>query len=57
LKGTCTVAEFFGIDQGRGPYLMRSGSSDSKSNCAYMPLNVPAIGAGMQGMTMNPMIQ
>ena len=25
LTGTCTVAEFFDIDQGRGPYLMRSG--------------------------------
>ena len=30
LTGTCTVAEFFDIDQGRGPYLMRSGSSGSK---------------------------
>ena len=29
LTGTCTVAEFFDIDQGRGPYLMRSGSSGS----------------------------
>ena len=35
LTGTCTVAEFFDIDQGRGPYLMRSGSSGSKSTCAY----------------------
>ena len=25
LTGSCTVAEFFDIDQGRGPYLMRSG--------------------------------
>ena len=33
LTGTCTVAQFFDIGQGRGPYFMRSGSSSSKSNC------------------------
>ena len=27
LTGSCTVAEFFDIDQERGPYAMRSGSS------------------------------
>ena len=36
LTGTCTVAEFFDIDQGRGPYLTRSGSSGSKPNCAWL---------------------
>ena len=35
LTGTCTAAEFFDIDQARGPCLMRSGSSGSKSNCAW----------------------
>ena len=35
LTGGCTVAEFFDIDQGRGPYVMRSGSSGCKSNCEW----------------------
>ena len=35
LTGGCTVAEFFDIDQDRGPYTMRSGSSGCKSNCEW----------------------
>ena len=35
LTGSCTVAEFFDIDQGRGLYAMRSGSSGCKSNCEW----------------------
>ena len=35
LAGSCTVAEFFDIDQDRGPYAMRSGSSGYKSNCEW----------------------
>ena len=35
LTGSCTVAEFFDIDQDRGPYAMRSGSSGCKSNCEW----------------------
>ena len=35
LTGGCTVAEFFDIDQGCGPYVMRSGSSGCKSNCEW----------------------
>ena len=35
LTGSCTVAEFFDINQERGPYAMRSGSSGSKSNCEW----------------------
>ena len=35
LTGGCTVADFFDIDQGRGPYVMRSGSSGCKSNCEW----------------------
>ena len=32
LTGSCTVAEFFDIDQRCGPYAMRSGASGCKSN-------------------------
>ena len=35
LTGSCTVAEFFGIDQDRGLYARRSGSSGCKSNCKW----------------------
>ena len=35
LTGSCTVAEFFDIDQDRAPYAMRSGSSGCKSNCEW----------------------
>ena len=42
LTGTCTVAEFFDIDQGRGPYFMRSGSSGSKSNCVWLSIDQQA---------------
>ena len=35
LTGSYTVAEFFDIDQERGPCAMRSGSSGCKSNCEW----------------------
>ena len=35
LTGGCTAAEFFDIDQERGPCAMRSGSSGCKSNCEW----------------------
>ena len=42
LTGMCTVAKFFDIDQGRGQYFMRSGSSGSKSNCVWLSINQQA---------------
>jgi hypothetical protein len=54
LTGTCTVAEFFDIDQGRGPYLMRSGSgsSGSKSNCAWLSIDQQAPALTSNGLHM-----
>ena len=52
LTGTCTVAEFFDIDQGRGPYLMRSGSSGSKSNCVWLSIDQQAPTLTSNGLLM-----
>ena len=38
LTGSCTVAEFFDIDQDRGPYAMRNSSSGCKSNSEWHSL-------------------
>ena len=52
LTSTCTVAEFFDIGQGRGPYLMRSGSSGSKSNCAWLFIDQQAPTLASNGLLM-----
>ena len=52
LTGTCTVAEFFDIDQGFGPYLMRSGSSGSKSNCMWLSIDQQAPALTSNGLLM-----
>ena len=53
LTGTCTVAEFFDIDQGRGPYIMRSGSSGSKSNCIWLSIDQQAPTLTSNGLLMH----
>ena len=52
LTGTCAVAEFFDIDQGFGPYLMRSGSSGSKSNCMWLSIDQQAPALTSNGLLM-----
>ena len=52
LTGSCTFAEFFDIDQGFGPYLMRSGSAGSRSNCAWLSIDRPAPTLTSNGLIM-----
>tara|TARA_B110000261_G_scaffold76917_1_gene88837 strand:- start:911 stop:1438 length:528 start_codon:yes stop_codon:yes gene_type:complete len=52
LTGGCTVAEFFDIDQDRGPYTMRSGSSGSKSKCRWHSVERPAPTLTSNGLLM-----
>ena len=52
LTGGCTVAEFFDIDQGCGPYVMRSGSSGCKSNCEWHSIEEHAPTLTSNGLVM-----
>ena len=52
LTGGCTVADFFDIDQGRGPYVMRSGSSGCKSNCEWRSIEQHAPTLTSSGLLM-----
>ena len=52
LTGSCTVAEFFDIDERCGPYAMRSGSSGCKSNCEWHSIEEHAPTLTSNGLVM-----